>query len=292
MARSLWRRSLVGGLLLAATCAAWAGYDLKIVSVQVIAPDCYAVVTLANAGTEALPNWAFDDVAGVRVRFWLDGQGLAFYNLGSSWRTKLQAPGSQVDFVCQAKKLSGSHTLKVFIDEGGVVAETDEANNVVETLIQCAPALPDIQIQSVQFTQDCKIKVVLANAGDGVLGNNSYDNLYLQRTYDGHPGGQLRPRAFETNRALAQPGATLEIVEVLDPPVTQWVEYGVVVTGDEKSQDHKTQKAWLPVSCGGPGDPAGTGSNPGATGTGKVVKVVPGLKPVPVKPIKPIVPKK
>lgn len=298
MGRMLGRVSLVAAVLLVASGAAWAqGYDLRVVQVEVVPPDCFAVATIANVGTEALPNWAFDDYAGIGVKFLLDGQPMAGYGLGSGYRTKLQAPGSQMTYTAGGTKISGAHTVTAVIDPENVVQETDEANNTLSVSVQCAAAMPDIQVQSVEFTQDCKIRVVLRNAGGGALTNYQYDNLFLQRAYDGHPGGQLRPKNHEANRGLAQPGATLEVVETLDPPVTQWVEYAVHVGGDQQSQDNKTKKAWLTVACGGPGDPnppADTGTGPKSPAGVKInpnIKPVP-LKPVPVKPVEPVNPKK
>lgn len=193
--------------------------DLTVVDMTVN-EDCHPVVTLHNAGTGSLGS-LYDYLPAA-----INGIGVQFINkdtssgaggttLGSAL-DELRPPGGSSTDIYYVALIEGTVRLEVTVDSGNKVAESNEANNSLERVLECHTPRPDIAIQNIDFTDDCRARITLANIGDAPLPSNMYGYSYggkppsfVERFLDGTEADYKNFRLIDPGYVLQTPGGVV-----------------------------------------------------------------------------------
>jgi len=236
---------------LAAPTPATAGPDLVVTDVAVNA-DCQIVVSLANRGSESLQASAYDAYLGASLSMRRSGQTFGGWRLAAiDAERRLRSPGGMLIWTRAEPRVEGQLDLEVTIDSGGVVAESNESNNVLSRRLSCSPPLPDLALLEVDFTEDCRPRVRAVNAGDGPAAERIYiaSNGYVQRRIDGVPSGQIALGQLDSGHALASPGGSVVFVDGPEQRGARSISYELGGLGQEKSSANNAVQSDIPPRC-------------------------------------------
>ncbi len=180
--------------------------------------QCRPVVTLRNAGTA--PLWpAYDYTASIGVQFYKDSSAFGGWGIGAADVEALRLPGGTLTKTFPPF-IEGTMNITVIVDQENKVAEIDEANNTSTRTLECNPPFPDLAIQKISFTTDCRAKIKLANIGDGPIPSGpgsmyepfrgSCYNAVMERFLDGEADGCRSFDRIDPDRRLRTPGGVVE----------------------------------------------------------------------------------
>ncbi|NTW10393.1 MAG: hypothetical protein HGA26_03430, partial [Chlorobiaceae bacterium] len=204
--------------------------DLSIEDIR-LTPDCRVVVRVRNNGPGNLPDnvWTDHQPKSAGVYLTINGNK---WGGGTIWNfdpaRALKAPGGTAEFVSTLKVTSPSQ-VKAEVDIWNVVAEKNESNNWMQRSLSCFvpgpgpigpgpigpghifPLLPDLSIDDIRLTPDCRVVVRVRNNGPGNLPDNVWTDhqpksagVYL--TINGNKWGGGTIWNFDPARALKAPG--------------------------------------------------------------------------------------
>lgn len=78
-----------------------------------------------------------------------------------------------------AYRLDRITRVDVSLDSAGEIAEADEENNAWQSHYVAPCDLPDLVVEEVALTDDCRVRIVLANRGDGDVPREAWSYDYL-----------------------------------------------------------------------------------------------------------------
>ena len=154
--------------------------------------DCQVQVAVVNAGKAPLAPIYYQKNVPV-LYLYRNGQpwGGAALNIVDPGR-KLMKPGRQVVYVSKLK-IGNTTQVRAMIDQRNTLKERNEKNNTRIARLTCnatppaavplKPATvqavplgkPDLLVQAVHLTKDCRVMVTLMNAGPGSLPENAWE---------------------------------------------------------------------------------------------------------------------
>jgi hypothetical protein len=214
--------------------------------------ECQMVVTLKNQGTGELPIAAYDPYLGPSVQFYKGSSPFGGWSLSSlDPRKALKSPGGTVSWVRESPKIEGTVEVRVVVDPNNLIQESSKDNNSLTMVLTCAAMLPDLRIDSIEFTSDCRAMLRLSNAGDASLSDAAFigGNAYLQRYLDDKPAGQIYLGAIDPGKALKPPGGTREWTDGNEYKANKSVKYQIESVGQEKDTSNNMKQVDVPERC-------------------------------------------
>ena len=288
--------------------------DLSIQDVW-LTPDCRVAVRIRNNGPGQLPDRVWTDHQPKSAGVYLTINGNKWGG-GTIWlfdpAKALKTPGGTAEYISNLK-VSSLSQVKAEVDIWNEVAETNESNNSLTKNLACntvpgpgpvgpvgpgpvgpvgpgpvgpvgpgpvgpIPPLfrPDLSVQDVWLTPDCRVAVRIRNNGPGQLPDKVWTDhqpksagVYL--TINGNKWGGGSIWLFDPGRALKAPGGTAEFVstlKVMSPSqVKAEVDIWNVVAENNESNNWMQKNLACIVPGPGPG-PGGPGPGPGGPGPG------------------------
>ena len=190
-------------------------YDLRITSIY-FDKNCRINVRVRNFGKKALPNWIWSSHTP-------KSPGVYLYRDGQRWggesiwkfdpKKHLQKPWGDVIYRSNLK-INGKTKITAVVDLWNKIPESNKKNNKMTVLLVCKPKkLPDLTIKNIKLLRGCKMRVTIANIGNGELPKKAYNmhggGVAIQMYNNNKPWGGIVLGAVDTAKKLAKPGGTL-----------------------------------------------------------------------------------
>jgi hypothetical protein len=262
-----------------------------------LTPDCRVAVRIRNNGPGQIPDRVWTDHQPNSAGVYLTINGNKWGG-GTIWlfdpARALKTPGGTADYISNLK-VSSLSQIKAEVDIWNEVAEKNESNNSLTKNLGCntvpgpvgpigpgpvgpigpgpigpiSPLFrPDLSVQDVWLTPDCRVAVRVRNNGPGQIPDKVWNDhqpksagVYL--TINGNKWGGASIWLFDPGRALKTPGGTAEYVsnlKVTSPSLIKAeVDIWNVVAENNESNNWMQRNLACVVPGPGPGGPGGTG---------------------------------
>jgi hypothetical protein len=128
----------------------------------------------------------------------------------------LRQPGSTATSTATIIQIKGTETITAEFGSHGAYIDTNPANNKMTKTMTCTPPVvpkPDLTITSVDFTQDCRPVVRLANIGNASLASYEFSAFALQRVVDNLRTGVISMLTVDSYGRLKSPQGTAEWID-------------------------------------------------------------------------------
>lgn len=212
--------------------------------------DCNIVLSLKNVGSTTLPLSADDPGHGTGIQLYKGTSPHGGYRV---WPNPRQ-PGSTTTSTSPIK-INGTETITAEFNSFGAYVDTNPADNKITKTLTCTPPVvpkADIAITSVEFTQDCRPLVRLANVGNAPLPDYQLKNIGIQRVVDNLPTGIIHLVTIVGYTNLIQPQGSVPLIDGKEYLPQNSIGYSVFATQStfadaDYNNNKKTVK--LPDRC-------------------------------------------
>jgi hypothetical protein len=212
--------------------------DLMISNIS-LANNCLIKFYIKNIGKGGVPAASYSNKSKGFLKMYsgnkfIGGMSLKAVDPSGS----LKKPGGSVRGIASPSKLelSGRHSIKVVLDTGNVIKESNDRNNSITRILVCQDKrgsvtrkntlsrqsdrvdrnklmlLPDLTVTKIELDNTCKIKATLKNLGPGPLPNEVYQsNTGSVRFYVGQISNGYKIAYIDPLKKLQSPGGTLTV---------------------------------------------------------------------------------
>jgi hypothetical protein len=241
--------------LLPFTAYALGQADIAITDITVNS-NCNWIITVKNVGTTELPVTALDQYYGTGIQIQKNGVDSSGWRFGSA----VKMPGSVAQFTlspsnADSAQVNGTVTLGAIFKPNGSYEDTNPANNSLSKILTCTPpprSQPDLVITSLDFTPDCRARIVVKNIGTLAVPDHVFQRLYLQRKLDNVPAGQVYLYSMTPNGGCKIPQGSSEFTDYAEYVPQQTIQYTITASGiwfDESNSNNNSATVNLPDRC-------------------------------------------
>lgn len=119
----------------------------------------------------------------------------------------------------------------------------------MQKTLTCAPKLPDLVIEKIDFAPDCRTMISIKNVGDGEILANYFNGVNVMRTIDGQSKGWFRLSEADPSGAVRLPGGQVVWTDFAEFKAKIGVNYQMSNLPGEKLTTNNAGNANVPSRC-------------------------------------------